>query len=71
MGGNDWGGAAHGCLSLILPGRALNPDEFVKVQVANMNIPTDSVFQIISERGFVRGTEAKTEFVGSVVEYGP
>ena len=50
---------------------ALNPDEFVKVQVANMNIPTDSVFQIISERGFVRGTEAKTEFVGSVVEYGP
>jgi len=51
--------------------KALGPDHFVKVQTDNLNIATDSIFQIVAEKGSWSELEAEVEYVGRIVEYGP
>ena len=51
--------------------KELGPDNFVKVQTDNLNIPTDTIFQIVAESGRWSELEAEVEYVGKVIQYGP
>ncbi len=51
---------------------ALNPDDFVQVEVDKLGIPAGSIFQIVSESGSIDANTkvAEQEFIGRIVRYG-
>ncbi len=55
------------------PVKDLSPGQFVKVQVANLGIPTDTVFRIVEERGEIlerdRGFSGLASYIGEVEAY--
>lgn len=55
------------------PVKDLSPGQFVKVQVANLGIPTDTVFRIVEERGEIlerdRGFSGLASYIGEVEVY--
>ena len=51
--------------------KEVGPDNFVKVQTDNLNVPTDTIFQVVAESGRWSELEAEVEYVGKVIQYGP